>query len=143
MSGNREVARTNGRAGGRPVGGQQGRARKRYLPAPGEQPCDIMHDNMMFWHSHVGELTEQLRTLIVDCDDEAQRAEAFKLLRELVACRENAQKCAVDLAPYAHAKYHSIEFVPPTDDEISAGAIPSDGVEASVAYLRLVKGSAA
>ena len=143
MAGNRAIAQTNGRKGGRPKDAIQLRTRLRAheLGHTHETPLDVMVDNMLFWHRHVGELSTQLRSTIINIEDKDEQKEAFKLLGELLASRANAQACAVDAAPYMHAKYHSIEFQ--ADDntlDVTASEIPADPTAAAITYQRLISG---
>jgi hypothetical protein len=41
--------------------------------------------------------------------NEDDRREAMNLVRTLLSARENAQRCAVDCAPYVHAKLQAIQ----------------------------------
>jgi hypothetical protein len=99
---------------------------------PGETPKDIMHDNMMFWHERVGFLTERIEQLLKAAEKQAQldpsliRALA-QLSREMLAARQSAESCAVDLAPYVHARIAAFHL---TSDEgsqvVIRGGLPED-----------------
>lgn len=142
MAASAAVARENGRLGGRPVGASTRLTRRRAdeLCEEGETPLDVMVQNMLFWHHHVGEVTKQLRALVIDPEDKEQVAEALKLMREMLASRENSQRCAVDAAPYCHAKFLGISWKAPPK-EVTADAIPADAVEAATIYQRLISGT--
>lgn len=105
-----------------------------------ETPLDVMLKNMLFYHRHCEEIAVKLRDMIVNVDNEDERREAFKMLREMLAAREMAQQCAVDAAPYCHARFASIEFTPPPP-EVKDEEMPQDPVEASIVYQRLIGGN--
>lgn len=106
----------------------------------GQSPLHIMWDNMIFWANQVGELTSDIRKMIVDCEDEEQRAEAFGMLKRMLLARENAQRCAVDMAPYCHPKLMAIETKNEDDKELNEALLPSDPIEASRVYQKLIGG---
>jgi hypothetical protein len=58
-------------------------------------------------------LAESLKALVQDGNDQG-RKEMLRLLAELLVARENAQRCAVEAAPYVHAKIQPISAQPPT-----------------------------
>lgn len=105
----------------------------------GESPLDIMLDNMLFWHHHTEELTEQLRTLIVNAENPEQRKQALVLLQEMLACRENSQRCAVDLAPYCHPRLAAIAFKK-EPDPARPEDITVDPIAASQMYQKMIGG---
>lgn len=80
----------------------------------GLTPLRVMNENMVFWHEQAITLGEQLREFVAKMkeappDDGGQSLEqAMKLMRMFFAARENSQKCAVDAAPYVHAKLSAI-----------------------------------
>lgn len=118
-----EQARINGRKSkGRPPSKEQKltRANAYGIATSGHSPVDVMLDNMLFWHGQVMKLANQVERFIVDADSDESRAEAMRLLRTLLAAREQAQVCAVDLAPYIHAKLASVKIEDKRDsDEFS------------------------
>ncbi len=77
-----------------------------------ESPLDIMVDNMLFWYRSVKQIEASLSEILVNLDagDPDQRAEFLKMLKQFMAARENAQKCAVDAAPYVHPRLAAIQF---------------------------------
>lgn len=140
------IAREGPRKSGRPPG--QGsvsgvrlisRVRIKELDNARETPLDVMLNNMLFWHHHVEELTIKIREMVVNLDSEEARSEAWALMRELIQSRDNSQKCAVDAAPYCHAKFASVEFTP-ADPTKGNTELPTDPVAASIEYQRLIAG---
>ena len=74
-----------------------------------ESPLDVMVDNMLFWFRQSHNLQEKLEQLSkVDELTPDERIGAMKLVQHFLDARNNAQKCAVDAAPYVHPKLQSI-----------------------------------
>jgi hypothetical protein len=69
-----------------------------------------MVENMLFFHEKAANLGLQLAELVVTETDAETRANLVKLVRELLNAREQSQKCAVDAAPYIHAKLASLQI---------------------------------
>jgi hypothetical protein len=67
-----------------------------------------MHANMLFWCNETEALVERIQSLAAKEDDPQQRREIVGMLRALLSARENAQRCAVDAAPYVHPKLQSV-----------------------------------
>lgn len=117
-----EIARENGRKGGRPPTAptRLSRAKAVELMERSQTPLDIMIDNMVFWCERSREMELMLNQLRDDLDravesgddDEAKdlRKKALDMLRIFLSARENAQSCAVDAAPYMHPRLQSIEL---------------------------------
>lgn len=109
MSGNSALQRATA---GRPPGAANRLSRERAneLSKSGETPLDVMIENMLFWHRH----SKHIETLLADIaaqktlKDEDKIAELQKMLRQFLSARENAQKCAVDAAPYMHARLQNV-----------------------------------
>lgn len=130
------------RRGGRQKGTKNKRTRDLAMQAiinasDGISPVEVMLANMRFWTSQTIELTDQIKKLIVNADSEESRKEAFTMLRQMLAARENAESCAVDAAPYCHPRLASItQKVEPLDlDDLPE---PVNAIEAAEQYKRLV-----
>jgi hypothetical protein len=67
-----------------------------------------MQANMSFWHNEAAGLVERIKAVSAKEDDPEQRREIVAILRACLAARENAQRCAVDAAPYIHPKLQSV-----------------------------------
>ena len=104
------VARANGMKGGRPPMAPNRLSRKRamQLCADKESPLDVMFDNMLFWHRQSKDLGAKLDAICGKIKNDDDRREATSLVRTLLSARENAQRCAVDCAPYVHAKLQAV-----------------------------------
>ncbi len=116
MAGTPEAARRIGKLyGGRKPGATSVLTRQKAheISRSGKSPMDVMMNNMLFWFEHAQQLGEQLQLLVVQVDDPDARAAAFNLVKNFLASRENAQKCAVELAPYVHPKLAAIEVTGP------------------------------
>jgi hypothetical protein len=79
------------------------------LCANNESPPDIMFDNMLFWHRQSRKLGAKLEAICRKIKNDDDRREAMRLVRTLLSARENAQRCAVDCAPYVHAKLQAVQ----------------------------------
>lgn len=77
--------------------------------------------NMKFWDEQSQRIGEQLENLVIpmpaedDTKEQLQKKDEFRreavvLLRTFLAARENAQRCAVDAAPFVHPKLQSISI---------------------------------
>lgn len=99
-----------------------------------------MIKNMLFWHRQATDLEQQFSNLVIENGDPEQTAAAIKLLRELLACKQHSQECAVDAAPYCHAKLHNISAAPVKPEPLTIDNVPADPVEASRVYQQLVGG---
>jgi hypothetical protein len=97
--------------GGRPPMAPNRLSRKRamQLCADKESPLDIMFDNMLFWHRQSKDLGAKLDAICRKIKNEDDRREAISLARTFLSARENAQRCAVDCAPYVHAKLQAVQ----------------------------------
>lgn len=113
-----EVRRANAKLGGRKPGSPTRMTRRKAeeLCDSGRAPLDVMVDNMHFWFDQSRLLGTQLQALTQAVDknghqiamDEDDRREFMQLAKVFLAARENAQKCAVDAAPYVHPRLQSI-----------------------------------
>jgi hypothetical protein len=101
-------------------------------------PLHVMYDNMLFWADQVDIFSFEIKKLIINAEDEEERAEAFKLLRQFLAAREHSQSCAVDLAPYCHPRLQSIAINNNPVELSTIEALPVDQVDASRLYQRLI-----
>jgi hypothetical protein len=95
--------------GGRPRMAPNRLSRKRamQLCADKESPLDII-DNMLFWHLQSKDLGVKLDAICGKIKNEDDRREAMSLARMFLTARERAQQCAVDCAPYVHAKLQAV-----------------------------------
>jgi hypothetical protein len=67
-----------------------------------------MFDNMLFWHRQSKDLGTKLDAIFGKIKNDDDRREAMSLVHTLLSARENAQRCAVDCAPYVHAKLQAV-----------------------------------
>jgi hypothetical protein len=117
MAASAEIARRNGRKGGRPKG-EANRLTRRLaneIARSGHSPIDVMLKNMWFWAEQAEETAEKVKALADLETDPDARAEAYRLLGRFLSFREKSQECAVDAAPYCHPKLASIDFNPNDD----------------------------
>ena len=84
-------------------------------------PIDVMIGNMRFWYAETGRLTERIQMMLdtiskMDPGPERDKLteHAMKSLGRMLAARDKSEDCAVDAAPYFHARLSSV--VPPDDD---------------------------
>jgi hypothetical protein len=63
---------------------------------------------MLFWHRQSKDLGAKLKAICGKIKSEDDRREAMSLVRTLLSARENAQRCAVDCAPYVHARLQAV-----------------------------------
>jgi hypothetical protein len=108
------------------------RKRAMQLCANNESPLDVMFDNMLFWHRQSRDLGAKLDTICGKIKNEDDRREAISLVRTLLSARENAQWCAVDCAPYVHAKLQAVHH----EHSPSGRYVISDRKRRSAAPLR-------
>lgn len=80
-------------------------------------PLGVMMANMTFWHKQSERMAESIQELVQELGgtplkrEQLDRAKELKgMLKEFLAARENAQRCAVDAAPYMHPKLQSVKF---------------------------------
>jgi hypothetical protein len=85
------------------------RKRAMELSANNESPLDVMFENMVFWHRQSRGLGAKLEAICRKIKSEDDRREAMSLARTFLSARENAQRCAVDCAPYVHAKLQAVQ----------------------------------
>jgi hypothetical protein len=84
------------------------RKRAMELYADKESPLDVMFDNMLFWHRQSRDLGAKLDAIYGKIKNDDDQREAMSLARTFLSARENAQRCAVDCAPYVHAKLQAV-----------------------------------
>jgi hypothetical protein len=63
---------------------------------------------MLFWHRQSKDLGVKLDAICRKIKSEDDRREAMSLVRTLLSARENAQRCAVDCAPYMHPRLQAV-----------------------------------
>src|SRR5437016_3860909 len=73
--------------------------------AEGVTPIEVMLENMRFYHSESDKL---LATIIAGVENGKSPASLVEALSKLMWFRAEAQKCAVDAAPYLHPRLSSI-----------------------------------
>ncbi len=78
------------------------------LCAKNESPVDVMVENLLFWHRQAKKLGVKLDAICGKIKNDDDRREAVSLARMFLSARENAQRCAVDCAPYVHAKLQAV-----------------------------------
>ena len=103
-----EQSRANGKLGGRKPGSRNVRTRRRTLQVCREwniSPLDVMLDNMQHWRARSANLEIQLQQLI---DSGADEQTIEQMRKSLLAAREQAQKCAVDAAPFLHPRLKGV-----------------------------------
>jgi hypothetical protein len=76
---------------------------------PGKTPLDIMLKNMRYYDDKAEAAMKWLEAKMANA--KSQPLEVIKLLTELSEYRMNAQKCAVEAAPYVHPRLATIEHV--------------------------------
>ena len=106
--------------------------------AEGVSPVEVMLGNMRFWTAQTIKMTEDLKKLVVSATNEDERKEAFSLLKQMLACRENAERCAVDAAPYCHPRLANISYKDPSIDIDELEQEPADAIAAAETYARLI-----
>lgn len=134
----------NGRKGGRPPKGDRQVRQRLALHAriqTGKAPLDTMLNNMDYWVEKADELTERTEE-VLDALTEAPVEQQIELLQELnksmkgmMAARENAQKCAVEAAPYCHPRLASITMEQPQPQpKVAAAKAGLTAKEAAAQY---------
>ena len=100
--------------GGRPLGAatRLTRVRANEIIASGKTPLDVMIGNMTFWDRQAEVFTERLQELVDDGNKQGRKDHMPIILAELLTARDNAQRCAVEAAPYVHAKLQPISSGP-------------------------------
>lgn len=85
----------------------------------GKAPADIMLKNMWWWDEQAdllqAQIVESLKDVKLIEDDDQKLDELGKLKKKFdafVHARDKAQSCAVDAAPYIHARLQSIAIRP-------------------------------
>jgi hypothetical protein len=81
-------------------------------------PLDVMLENMNFWWDRARELGGLLEEQLKSENEDIRRA-AMRTVGPFLAARDNAQRCAVDAAPYVHPKFSSIAFRANTGEEMT------------------------
>jgi hypothetical protein len=84
----------------------------------GYAPLEVMISNMLFWHKRSESIARRIELLSsenVEGSDQAKDEKYDELVRDYVTARENAQKCAVEAAPYCHPRLQSVALRPDGD----------------------------
>ena len=132
-------------------GPSRGPARRRginitELIEEGEAPLQVMIDNMLFWHKASITIGEQLSTMLQTAQASGEQLDlrtAMKMTSQLLAARENSQKCAVDAAPYCHPKLNAIAFqgeMNHTGEVRQIDEVKDTPAQAAEAWAELVSG---
>ena len=107
----------------------------------GTSPLDTMLNNMDYWVDKADNLTEHVDETL-DLLKNAAPEQLADMLKELnnsmkgmMAARDNAQKCAVEAAPYCHARLASITMEPaPPQPKVAAVKAGLTAKDAAVEY---------
>jgi len=102
--------------GGRPMGAVSKMSRTaadRYVEEGGLLPIDVMGENMRFFFVEGTKFAKQLLSMLDEARAQgvitpAHIAEVTRLLNAIHRARVVSQQCAVDMAPYLHARLASI-----------------------------------
>lgn len=116
--------------------------------ADGKAPPDIMHHNMVYWHTRALKITQELEEHVVNIAADPESAKiAANLFNAMLMARNKSQECARDLAPYWHPKLAQVTVSPGEVDgsdqdegDLSASLVPITPQEASTVYQRLIAG---
>lgn len=105
---------------GRPSGKalKLGNATAWALVREGRTPLDVMLKNMIYWHDHTESVTREIEAMVVNLEDPDDIKAAMQLLARMLASREQAQKCAVDAAPYVHPRLAAITHEGPAQNKV-------------------------
>lgn len=104
---------------GRKLGGinQGSRAvAKQTMKDAGLTPLEVMFANMVFWHKTSEHLAVKFQDLMSMADGSNSEGalevldKCNGLMEKFLEARENAQRCAVDAAPYCHPRLQAIKF---------------------------------
>lgn len=104
-------------------------------------PLEIMLGNMAFWYRRSESITSRFEKVLdaADFSDRDERANALRMLGELMECREKAQDCAVQAAPYVHPRLASMTIKGdennPIPVKIRTEMNPKEAAEAYAATL--------
>jgi hypothetical protein len=142
-----EVARQNGKKGGRPRNAATRYSHKRALELCGEDetPLDVMVSNMLFWYRKARAIGEKLEEKVPELADmdASQRHDFLDMMRMFLGAREKSQGCARDAAPYMHARLQNIDMraeLRVKNDgaakEITAGTTPAEAADLYAQDLR-------
>jgi hypothetical protein len=93
--------------------------------ASGKSPLDVMIRNMTFWEKEAAAFAASFKALDRKENNRDQTNHTLELAHGLLSARENAQRCAVEAAPYVHPKLQSVITSPnPTAKKVTL-TIPS------------------
>lgn len=126
MAGTNPRARPNNRGtpgnkGGRPEGASN--RLQRYQVAEivksKKAPLDVMLRNMWFWDEAAENMRQRIDDTMLEMANNGANEETLDKMKELMknflSARDKAQVCAVDAAPYVHAKFQSIMMQRPNE----------------------------
>ena len=120
---------------GRPKGAATVKTRivANHIAKSGEPlPLEVMIDNMLFWHQEAKKFEQQLMSVLSRNLDQATAETAKEVataLNQVIACRDKSQACAVDAAPYIHAKLASIHYREEAEaNPLAAGSVDLAGL---------------
>ncbi len=135
--GPKSASAANGKKGGRPKQSlspatKMFRRQLTVLTELGQTPKQVMLENMLYWHKRTEAaekaIMEMLKAQDLSYED---RMRLLKLLETHVNARDKSQKCAVDAAPYCHAKLASLTLTPekPKDERPAVSMTDEELVE--------------
>lgn len=113
--------------GGRKVGAatRLTRVRANEICASGQDPLSVMNENMLFWHEAASAMGERIKRMIEkDQLSKEEQSALVDILSNFECARENAQRCAVDAAPYVHPKLQSIAMQRAAEEVVITMEIP-------------------
>jgi len=102
------------------------RRRANELAAADVSPLDVMAANMSFWSNEAASLADRLLAIPLPENDPVAFKEIASVLRLLLDARQQAQRCAVDLAPYVHPKPAPIPHDIPRPQRMILQVSPAD-----------------
>lgn len=135
---------------GRPIGSSTALTRFELnkVAKSGRSPIDIMLKNMWWWDEQADALGDQIQSALKDLaeetNDDKKVEEIEKLKNKLdafVNARFRAQSCAVDAAPFCHAKLQSIAIKANNGKKVievetiipsSSLSLPSEAVDVAI-----------
>lgn len=134
---------------GRPPGAQNlrvGTATAWALVREGRSPLDVMLKNMLYWHQYADSWAKELESMVVKLEEPEDIKAAMQLLNRMLAAREQAQKCAVDAAPYVHARIAAMVPMDDTDKKVKItlkiGDIPVQVETSAAKPFTVIEGAA-
>jgi hypothetical protein len=125
----REQSIANGKKGGRPVGSVTRlshtitRTEAHRLVVEGKSPLHVMIRNMLFWDENATNIGEMIKAKLANIGEETDVRELTELLKKFMQAQAEAQKCAVDAAPYCHPRLANVAIKNDHSKNSSAPAV--------------------